>query len=54
MRLEEFGPRTQTEPVEELGIEHYPMSRMLTKLELHRYITRRREGTDKLVSPPKT
>ena len=26
------------------------MSRLLAKLELHRYIVRRREGTDKIVS----
>jgi hypothetical protein len=30
------------------------MSRLLAKLELHRYIARRREGTDKLVSPART
>lgn len=48
--LEESGPKTQTEPVEELGMEDYAMSRLLTKLELHRYVVRRREGTDKIVS----
>jgi len=50
MFLEESGPRKQTELVEELGTEDYAMSRLLTKLELHRYVVRRREGTDKLVS----
>ncbi len=50
MHLEESGPRKQTELAEELGIEAYAMSRLLTKLELHRYITRQREETDKLVS----
>jgi hypothetical protein len=50
MRLEESGPRKQAELVEELGLEGYAMSRLLAKLELHRYIVRRREGTDKVVS----
>jgi len=50
MHLEEFGPRRQTDLVEALGIEDYAMSRLLGKLELHRYILRRREGTDKIVS----
>jgi DNA-binding MarR family transcriptional regulator len=54
MFLEESGPRKQTELVEELGMEDYAMSRLLAKLELHRYIVRRREGTDKLVSLLKT
>jgi uncharacterized membrane protein len=52
--LEESGPRKQTELVEELGIEDYAMSRLLAKLELHRYILRRREGTDKVVNLVKT
>jgi hypothetical protein len=50
MRLEEFGPKKQAELVEEFGLEEYAMSRLLAKLELHRYIDRRREGTDKIVS----
>ena len=50
MHLEEFGPKKQSELVEELGMEDYAMSRLLAKLELHRYIVRRREGTDKIVS----
>ena len=50
MRLEESGPKKQTELVEELGMEDYAMSRLLTKLELHRCVVRRREGTDKIVS----
>jgi hypothetical protein len=39
--------------VKRLAIENYAMSRLLAKLELHRYITRQREGTDKVVSPRK-
>jgi uncharacterized membrane protein len=31
-------------------MEDYAMSRLLAKLELHRYIARRREGADKIVS----
>jgi hypothetical protein len=54
MHLEESGPRKQTELAEELGMEGYAMSRLLARLELHRYIVRRREGTDKLVSLLKT
>jgi DNA-binding MarR family transcriptional regulator len=54
MHLEESGPRRQTELAEELGTEGYAMSRLLAKLELHRYIVRRRDGTDKLVSLLKT
>jgi hypothetical protein len=50
MLLEESGPRKQTELIDELGIERYEMSRLLTKLELHRYIVRHREGADKIVS----
>jgi DNA-binding MarR family transcriptional regulator len=47
MRLEESGPKKQVELVEEFGLEEYAMSRLLAKLELHRYISRRREGTDR-------
>jgi DNA-binding MarR family transcriptional regulator len=47
--LEESGPRRQTELVKELSIEDYAMSRLLAKLELHHYITRQREGADKIV-----
>jgi DNA-binding MarR family transcriptional regulator len=50
MRLEESGPKRQSELAEESGLEEYAMSRLLAKLELHRYIARRREGTDKIVS----
>jgi DNA-binding transcriptional ArsR family regulator len=50
MRLEESGPKKQAELAEGFGLEEYVMSRLLAKLELHRYITRRREGTDKLVT----
>jgi DNA-binding MarR family transcriptional regulator len=50
MHLEESGPRKQTKLTEELGLEEYVMSRPLAKLGLHRYIVRRREGTDKIVS----
>jgi uncharacterized membrane protein len=50
MYLEESGPKKQAELAEEFGLEEYAMSRLLAKLELHRYIARRREGTDKIVS----
>ena len=48
--LEESGPKKQTELAEEFGLEEYAMSRLLARLGLHRYIARRRKGTDKLVS----
>jgi len=54
MHLEESGPKKQGELAEEFGLEEYAMSRLLAKLELHRYIARRREGTDKFVSLLKT
>lgn len=50
MWLEESGPKKQSELVEELGLEGHAMSRLLAKLGLHRYIARRRDGTDKIVS----
>jgi len=54
MRIQESGPTKQSELGEELGIERYAMSRLLTKLELHRYVTRDRAGTDKIVDLTKT
>jgi len=50
MHLEECGPRRQTELAGGLGMEGFAVSRLLTKLELHRYVVRRREGADKIVS----
>jgi len=49
MHLEESGPMRQSRFGELLGIEPYAMSRLLAKLELHRYVVREREGADKLV-----
>jgi hypothetical protein len=51
--LEESGPQKQSQLAEELGMERYKASRLLAKLELHRYITRERSGTDKIVSATK-
>jgi hypothetical protein len=50
MHLEEKGPTRQIQLGEVLGIEPWAMSRLLTKLELHRYVGRERAGTDKIVS----
>lgn len=36
--------------MKELDIEDYAISGLLKKLEAARYITRRRDGTDKVVS----
>ena len=48
--LEEHGPRKQTELADQFSMEPYALSRLLTNLELHSYITRKREGTDKIVT----
>jgi DNA-binding MarR family transcriptional regulator len=50
MLLEESGPVKQSELADELGMDHYALSRLLAKLELHRYVVRERAGTDKMVS----
>lgn len=50
MHLEESGPTKQGELSERLGVEPYQLSRLLTKLELHRYVAPQRAGTDKVVS----
>lgn len=51
MYLQEHGPQKQSKLVVEIGVERSEMSRLLTKLELAKRITRNREGgTDKIVS----
>lgn len=54
MELEEHGSLKQSELVKRLGIEDYSMSRLLAKLEQHRYVQRDRSGTDKVVSLVRT
>jgi len=54
MYLQESGPIKQSKLTQELGIEPYSISRLLTKLELHHYVTRDRAGTDKIVDLTKT
>jgi len=51
MHLESSGPIKQSQLADDLNLEPYVLSRLLTKLELHRYIVRRREGADKIVTP---
>jgi DNA-binding MarR family transcriptional regulator len=51
MHLESSGPTRQSQVADDLDLEPYVLSRLLTKLELHRYIVRHREGADKIVSP---
>ncbi|MGA2462654.1 MAG: MarR family transcriptional regulator [Candidatus Bathyarchaeia archaeon] len=46
-------PQIQSDLAEQLGVEPYAMSRLLTKLEHSRYVTRTREATDKIVSQRK-
>lgn len=50
LHLSERGSQGQSRLAEELGLEPYATSRLLTKLELHDYVTRTRAGTDKVVS----
>lgn len=50
--LQESGPTKQGELAEKLEIEGYALSRLLTKLEVGHYISRVREGNDKIVSLP--
>jgi hypothetical protein len=50
MLLAESGERRQSELAELLEVEPYMLSRLLTKLETARYVIRRREGNDKIVS----
>jgi hypothetical protein len=54
MRLSESGPKKRSVLAGELGLESYVMSRLLTKLELHHYVTRERDGTDKIVTLTKS
>jgi hypothetical protein len=56
MLLEERGERRQSELEDLLGVKDYALSRLLAKLETAHYVTRRREGNDKVVSlyAPKT
>ena len=54
MELEEHGSLKQSDLVERLGIEDYSMSRLLARLELHRYVQRERSGTDKIVALART
>jgi hypothetical protein len=50
MLLEESGERRQGELVSLLGVETYELSRLLSKLETAHWVTRRRDGNDKIVS----
>ena len=50
MLLEESGEQRQGEVASLLGVEAYELSRLLTKLEAARWVTRRRDGNDKIVS----
>jgi DNA-binding transcriptional ArsR family regulator len=50
LMLEEHDPQKQTNLVKQLEIEPFTMSRLLAKLESNGYVTRVRDGTDKVVS----
>jgi hypothetical protein len=49
IHLEESGPITQERLAEQLEVERYAMSRLLSKLELHKYVVRERVGSEKVV-----
>jgi len=49
LHLQESGPKIQTQLAEKLDLEDYVISRLLAKLETHRYVTRRKDGADKIV-----
>ena len=48
--IEELGPQSQNQLSEILELETYKLSRLLSKLELHKYINRKRKGIDKIVA----
>ena len=50
IHLGESGPMEQRQLAEQLEIKPYTLSRILAKLELYRYIRRKRSGNDKIVS----
>ena len=50
MILEEQGKQKQSQLATLLDIEPYAVSRLLAKLETARYVTRTRDGTDKVVA----
>ena len=50
MLLMESGPQKQSRLAEQLGMEDYTISRLLERLESHRYVKRERLGTDKIVT----
>ena len=54
MELEEHGSLKQSKLVKRLGIKDYSLSRLIAKLEQHRYVQRERSGTDKIVSLVRT
>jgi hypothetical protein len=50
LHLQESGPKRQTQLTKDLGLEPYKLSRLLEKLELHKYVKRKRDGIDKIVT----
>lgn len=48
--LQTTGPKLQSQLAKELEMKPYAVSRLLTRLEHHRHITRQRTGSDKMVS----
>jgi len=54
LHLQESGPKRQTQLTKDLDLEPYKLSRLLEKLELHKYVKRKRDGIDKIVNLTET
>jgi DNA-binding MarR family transcriptional regulator len=50
LHLSELGPQSQSQLGEILDLEPYKISRLLSKLELYKYISRERKRIDKIVT----
>jgi hypothetical protein len=50
LRLSELGSLKQAKLAKDLDIPEYSLSRLLSKLELHRYVKRQSHGSQKIVS----
>ena len=54
LHLQESEPKRQTQLTQDLDLEPYKLSRLLEKLEQHKYVKRKRDGIDKIVNLTET
>jgi DNA-binding MarR family transcriptional regulator len=54
LHLQESGLKKQTQLTKDLDLEPYKLSRLLEKLELNKYVKRKRDGIDKIVNLTET